>query len=133
MDQGGRGGLGYDLLDDRMITMLALRLQHQDVAGGEHRMVAPHDEQSVLPGSGFRVQPLDPPHHRPTLHVLVFRARGEGRVADPGDFGVGDQFAGVDVHKGVRVVDRRPHPSGIWPIAAVTDGLEPVVSDTSAP
>ena len=112
MRQGTDRGVGDDLLDDRVIAMLAFGLQHRDVAGDEHRVVAPYVEQPVLTGSGFRIEALDPPHDQPTVHVLVFRARCEGRVPDLSDLSVGDQVASLGVYKGIRVVDRRPRGVG---------------------
>jgi hypothetical protein len=53
------GSVGDDLLDDRMITMEGLGLRH---AGDEHGVIAPDIEQSVLPGSGLRVEAFDASH-----------------------------------------------------------------------
>ena len=58
--QGAAGGVGDDLLDDRMAAVLSIGLEHLEPAGNEHRVMTPQIKRSVLSSSGLRVEALDP-------------------------------------------------------------------------
>ena len=48
MSQGTVGPVGEDLLDDGVVAVLLLGLEHHERGVGEHGVVAPDGEQLVL-------------------------------------------------------------------------------------
>ena len=65
-----------------MAAVLSLRLDQLEAGVGEHRVVAPHGEQLVLPGGSALVQVADPADDQPGGDRLAFlrRERGIGRL-----------------------------------------------------
>lgn len=90
--------------------------------------MTPPVEPTVLAGSGFRVQALDPPHDQTPVDLLVLRTGHERGVGGLGDLRVGDQFTGIGVHERVRILTHLV--SGIVVIAVLMLSLDPVVNDT---
>ena len=105
--RGPLGQVGEDLLDDGMVAVLCLGLDHLERRVGEHGVVAPDREQLVLAAGGFAVEVLDPADDQPGGDRLAF-LRGERRVGHFGDLGVGDQPVLVLIPDRPRVGDRGP-------------------------
>jgi hypothetical protein len=84
--QRAGGGVGDDLLGDRVAAVRGLGLQHREWAGDEHGVGAPEAEQPVLPGRGCGVEARDSSHDQPA-GGLVVESGGERGVADLGGLG----------------------------------------------
>ena len=65
MGEGAVVPVGEDLLDDGVVAVVFLGLDHLERAVGEHGVVAPDREQFVLPVSGSGVQVADAADDQP--------------------------------------------------------------------
>ena len=125
--------VGDDLLDDGVVAVLALGLQHLEprvtnTAWWRHMVNSSPCPGRATWGSCVGLGA------RPAGRGLPVGGLGRERgVGDLGDLGVGDQFPGLDVHERLGVVDRGPGVLSIRVIAALTSGFVPVVTDTTAP
>ena len=109
MSQGAGLQVGDDLLDDRVVAVVGLGLEHGQWGVGEHAVVAVLGEQLALSvRDGLGVEPFDPAHDQPAVDVLALASGGERGEGDLGDLGVGDEPLLVVVPDGVRVLDRGP-------------------------
>ena len=97
--------VGEDLLHDRVVAVLLLRLDQVERGIGEHGVVAPGREQLILPGRLVLV--ADPADDQPGGDGLAF-LRGERGLGHLGDLGVGHPAAELVIPDRTRVPDRRP-------------------------
>ena len=79
MRQGVVLEFGDDLLDDRVVTMPLVGLDHGEGAVGDEGVVAVGREQLALLGAiaSQPLEPVDPAHDKPAGHVLGLAAAGE--------------------------------------------------------
>ncbi|NMM18091.1 MAG: hypothetical protein HHJ14_13515 [Cellulomonas sp.] len=76
--------LGDDLLDDGVVAVRGLRVEHRLLRVGEHRVVTPGGEQGALPGPDHGgVQSFDAAHDQAGTDVFVEAPGGERGEADP--------------------------------------------------
>ena len=107
MGQGPAGQVREHLLDDGMVTVLRLGLDHLERRVGEQGVVAPDREHLVLAVGGFAVEVLHAADYQPGGDRLAF-LRGERRVGHFGDLGAGDQPVVVLISDRPRVADGSP-------------------------
>ena len=131
MSQRAIGPVGEDLLDDGVVAVLLLSWGQLKRGVGEHRVVPPGREQLALAFAGLG-QVADPAHDQPGGDGLAL-LRGERRIGDLGDLGVGDPGPQLVIPDRPRVADGRPGILGIAAIAAVTAGSIRAVTEKYAP
>ena len=99
---------GDGLLDDRVVAVAFVGLDHAQRAVGDERVVAVGGEQFALLGS-VRCQLLmafDAAHDQPAVHVLALLPAGERGERHFGDLGIGDPALLGLLPDRLRVFDR---------------------------